>query len=129
MTDHRIRNALLLYGLDDMLQLWWIAGTVHSLTGIPRDTPELIDPTLNAIRDLLEAGYAYVGDAVQDEKGLASVRAWDLSPKEAEAKIRERWSELDQPLNIGDVAWLELTETGRQEAERLDAAGCDPFSS
>lgn len=125
--DEQIVNALLLYGMEDMLYLSWMTQTVHWFTGIPRDSLELIAPTLEAIHDLLEAEYAFVGDAVVDEKGFTSVESWNLQPDKAVARIRERWNELEEPLRMYDVVWLELTEKGRKEAERLDEMGCDPL--
>jgi hypothetical protein len=128
MSQQDIRNALLLYGLEDMQQLWWIAGTVHKFTRIPRDTPELVEPTLNAIRDLLEAEHVIAGDLAKDpEDGLLMVRSWGLSPEDTVKRIRQEWGELKEPLNIGHVMWIELTEKGRREAKRLDEMGCDPF--
>jgi len=128
MSDgDRVRNALLLYGLEDILQVWWIAGTVHKLTGIPRETPELVGPTVEAIRDLLDSGYAVFGDAVLDEKGMVILEPWNATPDEVAARVKKEWGELDEPLNIGHIGWLELTDKGREEARRLDAAGCDPF--
>jgi hypothetical protein len=140
MTEKHIIDDLLLQGLDgmlhlgwitqtvailqgkdrddlgnlDMQQLWWIAGTVHDVTGIPLDTPELVEPTLEAIHELIVAAYAFVGDAVQDERGFTSVEPWNLPPDAAVARIKERWNELVEPLNIGDVVWMELTEKGSQ---------------
>lgn len=40
----------------------------------------------------------------------------------------KEWGELEEPLNIGHIGWLELTEKGREEARRLDGAGYDPFN-
>jgi len=124
----RIKTALLLEGLDDICQVWWIAGTVHKLTGIPRETPELVDLAVGAVRDLLDSGYAVFGDAVQDERGMVTIVPWESAPDEVAARVKKEWGELDDRLRMGDIGWLELTDKGREEARRLDAAGCDPFN-
>ena len=124
----RVKNALLLYGLEDILQVWWIAGTVHRLTGIQHDTPELVEPTVVAIRDLLDSGYAVFGDAVQDERGMVTIVPWESAPDEVADRVKKEWGELNEPLDMGHIGWLELTDQGREEATRLDAAGCDPFN-
>jgi hypothetical protein len=126
-SDELISNALLLYGLDDMLDLGWMVQTVHRLTGIQRDSLEIVDPTLKAIQDLVEADYAIVGNAVRDEKGFTSVESWNLPSDEAVSRIREKWSKVEGPLEIGEIVWLELTDKGLREAKRLDEEGCDPW--
>lgn len=66
-----------------------------------------------------------VGDAAQDAQGMASVDYWDCSPDAALAKIRDRLDTVEE--NWDFIVWLELTEKGREEARRLDEAGCNPF--
>lgn len=75
LTEKRIVNALLLYGLEDMLHLRWIAKTVHKLTGIPLELL-VLHPHLEAIH-LLKAVYAVVGDAVMHEGGFDPPSSYD----------------------------------------------------
>jgi hypothetical protein len=89
----------------------------------PNDEPAIIVPTLAAIRDLVEPGWAIAGDAVQDTKGYAIVNSWKLTPSEAIARVAKEWGELERHLGLGDVVWLELTNAGRAEAQRMLASG------
>jgi hypothetical protein len=127
IEKERIKGALLLYGLEDMLDLGWMAQSVRLVAGKERQDPQVVDLTLEAIHGLLEGGYAVVGDGVQDERGFASVDHWDRSPDAAIAEIKSRWSTLKEPLRPVGVVWVELTEKGREEAKRLDETGLDPF--
>lgn len=127
MNDgERIKNALLLDGLDDILSFGWIIQTIQKLTGLPCDSLVPIDPSLEAIHDLLKADYAFVGNAVQNEKGYTIVKPWNLPPSAAVARINQEFSEV-----TGDdrdyFVWMELTDKGRGEAQRLDEEGCDPW--
>lgn len=128
MKDSRALRALLLEGLDDMLNLWWVEGRIALLHGRRSGDPSLVEPTVMAIRDLLAAGYAIAGRVTKDQSdGLLMVEPWDLPVDDAIRRIEKEWGELGE-LSMGDVVWLELTESGREEARRLDEAGCDPFS-
>lgn len=127
MIENDVRNALLLYGLDDMLNYGWIEQTVGRLRGMERDSPELVQATMQEIRDLLKADYAIVGSMKKDPAdGLLMVRTWGLSPEETVERIKESRVDLDV-LERTNLVWLELTDKGREEARRLDASGCDPF--
>lgn len=121
MTSCDLKDELLYRGLTDMLQLSEIIFVVSKNTGIkPHDELAIMPPTLDAVRDLLEAEYAIAGDVTKDnEDGLLMVRSWDLTPSDTIARIEREWRELKEPPNLGDVVWLELTETGRAEARKL----------
>jgi len=123
----RIEAALLLEGLDDMLHLGWMERTTRVVTGRDRQDSEVLNLTLEAIYHLLKVGYAGVGNTVRDERGMLSVAYWDSSPDAVIAEIRNRLEATEDPANREFIAWLELTDKGREEAERLDGEGCDPF--
>jgi len=86
-----IRAALLLEGLDDMLNLGWIEQTIGYLRGKEeRETPEIVESTSAAIRDLIDAGYAIAGNVVKDPAdGLLMVKSWDLSPEATIERIEQ----------------------------------------
>lgn len=119
MTIQPIQNELLDRGLDDMLQLSEIAGVVRRHRDIAlTDESAAVGPTIEVIHDLLASGYAVAGDVVKDEDGLLMVRLWDLGPSETTTRIEEAWRELEHPITLGDVVWLELTDAGRELARK-----------
>ena len=120
MTREAIRNDLLSYGLEDILGLWWIIGVVAQRIGTdPHDQQRLITPTLDAIHDLIAAGYAVAGDVAKNDQGVLYIQPWGMSPSEVVDRIERKWRELTEPPNLGDVVWLELTEKGKAEARNL----------
>jgi hypothetical protein len=120
MTRIDLREELLDRGLDDILQLFEVVSVVARYVGIGRhDEPAIIAPTLDAIRDLVEPGWAIAGNAVQDTNGYAVINSWKLTPAEVIARIEKDWGELKGPPSLGDVVWLELTHIGRAEALRV----------
>jgi hypothetical protein len=119
MMSRTIKDELLDRGLDDMLQLAEIAGVVRRYHDIsPTDELTVVEPTLGVIRDLLESEYAIAGNVVKDGDGLLMVRPWDLGPSETIMRIEKEWRDLEHPLTLGDVVWLELTEIGRDKARK-----------
>lgn len=117
MTHSAIKNELLDRNLDDMLQLGEIAGVVRRHRGIAlTDESVVMPPTLEVIRELLEAKYVIAGNVVKDEEGLLMVKSWGLEPSETARRIEKEWRELGHPLTLGDVVWLELTDIGREKA-------------
>lgn len=105
--------------LEDMLQLAEIMSVVGKrLDRHPHD-PAVKAPTLDVIYDLLSGGYVIAGDVKKNEEGLLCVYSWGLAPQEAVARISHEWAELNEPPNLGDVVWLEITDAGRKKIEDL----------
>ncbi len=96
----RIRAALLLEGLDDVLSLGWVEARIALVAGGSYADSGLFEKAMEAIRDLLELDYVVAGPLVKEP----------VSNQDRDFKV-----------------WLELTAKGRAEAKRLEAAGCDPF--
>lgn len=114
------QEDLLIQGLDDMLYLVWVSELVARHEGLEyNDWQGAFEPTLEAIRKLLEGGLAIAGDVVKGEDGLLEVQTWGLSPEATVDRIGAAWREAEGDLNPGDVVWLELTDEGRAEAEAL----------
>lgn len=113
MTYQRIQNELLDRGLDDMLQLSEIAAVVRRHRDIAlTDEWAVVSPTIEVIRELLESRYAIAGTVVRDREGLLMVQSWDLGPSETSSRIEKEWRELEHPVTLSDVVWLELTDAG-----------------
>jgi hypothetical protein len=110
-----LRNELLDRGLSDMLQLSEMASVARRhLGGSPSET-EVVQATTGVVGELMGAGHAIVGDVVKDE-GLLCVRSWGLSVADTIKRIEDEWRALGRAPNLGEVCWLELTETGRAHA-------------
>jgi hypothetical protein len=112
-----IRKELLDRGLSDMLQLGEIAWIARRYLGVPVESAVMRAAT-EAIADLLNSGYAIVGDVVRDE-GLLCVQSWGVSAAETIKRIEDEWRALGHMPNLGEVCWLELTDAGREEARTL----------
>lgn len=127
MSKQALQTDLLLRGLEDMLQLVEIISRVGEHSGIDRHNDQAVmKPTLCVISELLHSGYAIAGDVVKDDEGLLHVRPWGLPPSDAVTRIEREWLDLEEPPNLGDVVWLELTDAGRAEAlcrEQQDQQG------
>lgn len=119
MTAQALRKELLALGLDDEIQLFEIIHVVGEYFDIDHlDESAVMGPTLDAIRDLLETKYMIAGDAVKDGKGSYVIRPWGLGASDAIARIEKEWRELEEPPNLGDVVWLDLTDAGQTEARK-----------
>lgn len=113
-----LRNELLDRGLSDMLQLGEIAWVARRHLGDPPNETEVMRATTEAIDELLNSGFAIVGDVVKDER-LLCVQSWGLSVPEAIKRIEDEWRALGGMPNLGEVCWLELTDAGREEGRSL----------
>jgi hypothetical protein len=111
-----IRKELLDRGLSDMLQLSemaWVAR--RDLSGTP-DEGEIMRATTEVISELVGSGYAIVGDVAKDDEGVLYVSSWSLESADTIKRIEAEWCALGRPPNLGDVCWLELSESGRAHA-------------
>lgn len=121
MSLDSARDDLLDRGLDDILQLAEVISLVSTHTGIPAlDRGQILRPTLDVIGEVLEAEWAIAGNIAKDRDGRLGVSSWHLDPSGAVRLIAEEWLGLDEPPNLGDVVWLELTEKGRIHARSLE---------
>jgi hypothetical protein len=90
----------------------WVAR--RHLGGSPSEA-DTIRATTEAIGDLLNSGHAIVGDVVKDQ-GLLCVRSWELSTADTVKRIEDEWRALGHLPDLGEVCWLELTDSGRGQA-------------
>ncbi len=114
MKVKRCIDEILKSGLDD----WVDAAEVVSIAiedggaGTDRERREL---SLRLIREVLERGWMRIGDLTKD-----GFRAWALSMPEAMERIQREWDSLEQGMpSLGDICWLEITETGRDLAKEF----------
>jgi hypothetical protein len=115
MTDE-IRNELLDRGLDDILQLSEMAGVARRHLGGSPSEDEVMRVTTEIIGELVDAGYAIVGDVAKNDEGILYISSWGLGSADTIKRIEDEWRALGRPPNLGDVCWLELTESGRAHA-------------
>lgn len=114
-----LQSKLLKLGQDDVLQLSEvISGLGAFLSKDPHDS-SLMWPTSKAVEQMLESGYVIAGDVKGHDDGSLSVLPWELSPAEVGRRIERVWQSLDEPRNLNDIVWLELTDAGLDEARRL----------
>lgn len=110
------RSELLDRGLEDILQLSEMASvTRRHLDGSPSEA-EVMQATTEIVGELMDAGYAIVGDVAKDDKGILYISSWRLRSADTIKRIEDEWRALGRPPNLGDVCWLELTESGRAHA-------------
>lgn len=111
-----VRNELLDRGLDDILQLSEMAGVARRHLGGSPSEDEVMRTTTEIVGELVDAGYAIVGDVAKDGEGILYISSWGLGSADTVKRIEEEWRSLGRPPNLGDVCWLELTESGRAHA-------------
>lgn len=111
-------REILVLGVEDALDLSWIVYIAKNyLSGNPTDST-FRRGTVAAVRDLMEDGYAYVGDYIERRDGPPFVRSWGEC-SEAIARIDREWSTLEHPPEAGDIVWLELTDRGVERGEEI----------
>ena len=108
-------------GLDDLLKLEEVVWVTSRHLGLEPLDEGVVGPALATVSDLLERRFAVVGNLYRRDDGLLGVRAWELDPDAAVARIERNWGELYRPENLDDQVWFELTEAGREQARRNQA--------
>jgi hypothetical protein len=111
-----IRKELLDRGLDDILQLDEMASVARRHLGGSPSEDEVMRATIETIGELVDAGYAIVGDVARDDEGILYISSWGSESADTIKRIKDEWLALGRPPNLGDVCWLELTESGRAHA-------------
>jgi hypothetical protein len=112
-------EELLRHGLVDSIQLVDVIAAVcrHDEISLS-DESRMMRSSLDAIRELLDAEYLYVGDAITDATGSYTVRSWELGPRDALLRIEKKWLGLGRQPDLGDVVWFELTDQGKSQARK-----------
>jgi hypothetical protein len=115
LMNNGIHSELLDRGLEDILQLSEMAGVARRHLGGSPSEAEVMRVTTGIIGGLMDAGHAIVGDVAKD-RGILYISSWGLGSTDTIQRIEDEWSTLGRPPNLGDVCWLELTESGRAHA-------------
>ncbi|AMU25522.1 Uncharacterised protein [Mycobacteroides abscessus] len=109
------RNNVLMDGLDDWVHFYRVHRLVY-LANPDASVGELQAESLNTVADLVSAGLYQVGTV---ERGAGFV-PWDIPIDEALDRIRAEYVGHYDENGVWDyVAWLNLTDKGRQVAESL----------
>jgi len=112
-------REILQRGLADRSPLSEVAWVVASNN--PGLTPaQGRQEVLRVVGWLLESGYVVVGDLFVEPRGF---RPWGLSVAETIDRIRRRWEDLDRPLDLGDVCWLQNAPEGDRRATADECGG------
>jgi hypothetical protein len=115
MTLGALMDRLLKEAANDWVGVWelpWIAKSM----GRAADSEEVLQLSLQIIREALENGLAEVGDVTD-----TGFRPWGVSTDEACLRIEHEWRRFPNGPRLGDMScWINLTERGR---ERLDESG------
>jgi hypothetical protein len=111
-----LRYELLDRGLDDILQLSEMTGVARRHLGGSPSEDEVMRVTTEIIGELVDAGYAIVGDVAKDDEGILYIASWGLGSSDTIKRIEDESRALGRPPDLGDVCWLELTESGRAHA-------------
>lgn len=114
-----IKNELLDRGLNDLLWLGLVIQVTGRHAGASVTDRAVIKPTLKVISEMLKSGHIIAGQIARGSDDVLYVRSWDLTPEDAVARIREEWSALESLPTPGQIAWFELTDAGREEAQRI----------
>jgi hypothetical protein len=105
---------ILVRGLDDWIQAAEVASVSRATGGAQSDEASR-DLSLKLIRKLLEDGLAEPG-MVDEQAGFLP---WRVPVDAAMQKIEGGWVTKPAGPELGEICWLNLTESGRAEAQRL----------
>ena len=86
-----IRNELLDRGLDDILQLDEMASVARRHLGGSPSEAEVMQVTTETIGELMDAGYAIVGDVAKDDEGILYISSWGSGSADTTKRIEEEW--------------------------------------
>ena len=105
--------AVLRAGSDDWVGVWELPFLARS-TGAADSPQEERIACIQVVRELLASGWATVGDVTDD-----GFRAWPLTHDQAVSRIETEWQALPNGPNLGDIGWINLSETGEAKAAEL----------
>jgi hypothetical protein len=95
----RAHNELLDRGLEDILQLSEMASVARRHLGGSASEVEVMQVTTGIIRELMNAGYAIVGNVAKDNEGILYIYSWGLGPADTTKRIEEEWGALGRMPN------------------------------
>jgi hypothetical protein len=118
MLDELVRR-----GVDDWIGAWEVADIVQSIA--PGATGEISKLALQVIQEALVRSLVEIGDVVGTGSHpvygyeSCSFRPWALPVEAAMERVKREWLALGRNPTLGEVCWLNLSETGRARAHHL----------
>ena len=106
-------DELLTCGADDWVDAAEVAWVARSVGGATTEA-EIRELSIDLIREVLEQGFMRIGDVTKE-----GFRPWPLSSGDAVLRVRNEWTALGRGPRLGEIFWLENTETGDQRSRRV----------
>lgn len=104
-------DEVLALGADDWVGIWELPWVAKSICGA--ETPaDVRDGSLEAIRRMVIEGRVQIGDVT--EGGFVP---WPLGIDDQLARVEREWRDLPGEPSLGDIGWLNVTETGDSSRE------------
>ena len=111
MEIAELKEELLREAAEDHRGLWVLPWSLREELGI-EDPEERRLITLRMVSGLLEAGLVRAGFPTPDGLGF---EPWAETVDEAMARIAHEWDALGREPDIGEIAWFDITEKGREQ--------------
>jgi len=86
----------------DEVGLWLIIGKIRLELGVS-EPAELMDVTLQAVKDLLESGEVVAGEYECADDGSVYFHRWGPDSEQIAQRIQEKWCALGREPDIGEV--------------------------
>ena len=106
-------DEILVRGLDDWIQAAEVA-YVSRLCGKVKTLDDTRNLSIDVIGELLKRHLVEIGDVSDD-----GFKAWDISEVSAVEKVEASWRNLTRGPELGELFWLNLTESGQRLATQI----------
>lgn len=104
---------LLVRGLDDWIQAAEVASIARTHGGAKGDD-ETRKISMAVVRELLSRNLVEIGEVSEN-----CFRAWNLSERDVLAKVDADWRGRPHGPDLGELFWLNLTESGARIANEV----------
>ena len=99
--------------------MWELAADIRDVLGRNADPASVRRAVLEALRPLVEAGYANIGHLTRHGR-LSELTPWSLDGRSAMDELERQWIQLARDPQIGDLGWLQLTPLGETVARTFE---------
>ena len=113
-----MQRSVLLEGLRDYQSMWELAREARELIGETSSTEAVRRTVLAWIRPLIEGGYLTVGRLVRRGR-FSDLEPWSAQGRAAMRELEQRWTRLGRDPEVGELAWLQLTQSGQALARGI----------
>ena len=113
MRRDECAKEILIRGLDDWIQAAEVASVARTVGGA-KTNDEVRALSLSVVRDLLQHELM--------EPGTVEGRTftpWSVSVRNAMLRIEAEWPSSKESPGLGEICWLNLTDRGVREAQKL----------